>query len=114
MIKIILNRVLVELVDLKREVDLGDGRKLIVEYGIDEKRHAASITEGIVVDLGPEAYSDYGYPNEEKPVKVGDKVQFAKFAPRPVLDPDQPEKKMAVINDEDVIAIIKSKEKTNE
>jgi hypothetical protein len=41
-------------------------------------------------------------------------VQFAKYAPRPVLDPDNPTEKLAVINDEDVIAIIKSKEKTNE
>jgi co-chaperonin GroES (HSP10) len=112
MIKLILNRILVQLGDLQREVDLGDGRKLIVDYGDAEKRHAASITEGTVVDIGPDAYKDWGY--QECPLKVGDRVQFAKFAPRAVLDPDNPTAKLAVMNDEDVIAIIKSKEKPNE
>lgn len=114
MIKLILNRILVELQDLKREVDLGDGRKLVLEYGEHEKRHAASVTEGVVLDIGPDAYKDWGYTDGNFPLQIGDKVQFAKFAPRPVLDPDNPTAKLAVMNDEDVIAIIKSKEKTNE
>lgn len=110
--KIILNRILVCMEDIKREVDLGDGRKLMIEYGDMEKRHAATVTQGVIVDIGPDCYKDYGY--DVPPVKVGDLVQFVKFAPRNVLDPDNPTAKLAVINDEDVLAIIKSKEKTDE
>lgn len=110
--KVILNRLLLRLEDLKREVDLGDGRKLIVDYGDLEKRQAASVTQGEVIGIGPDAYKDWGY--NEPPVKIGDIVQIVKFAGRAVLNPDNPTDRLAVINDEDVIAIIKSKENTNE
>lgn len=117
MIVLILNRVLIELEEIKKKhsVTMPDGTvlELDIAYGEMEKRHAASVTEGTVVQIGPDAYSDYGY-KETKPLAIGDRVQVAKFSPRPVLDPDEPDRKLAVINDEDVIAIIKSKEKTNE
>jgi co-chaperonin GroES (HSP10) len=115
MIQIVLHRVLVELEDLKRkhEVDTPYGKKSIeLAYGDMEGRLQASTTEGTVVSIGETAFRDYGYT--ESPVKLGDKVIFAKYAGKPVFDPDAPEKKLAVLNDEDVIAIIKSKEKTYE
>jgi co-chaperonin GroES (HSP10) len=113
MVVIILNRVLVELEELKtsHEIKMPDGSvvKMELAYGEMEQRHKASVTEGTVVQIGPDAFSDYGY-TETKPLAIGDRVQFAKFAGRVVFDPDEPTKRMAVINDEDVIAIIKSKE----
>lgn len=116
MIKILLHRVLVELEDLKRqhEVEMPDGSKVVLEmaYGEYETRLQASTTEGKVVAVGETAFRDYGY--KECPLAIGDRIVFAKYAGRPVLDPDEPEKKMALLNDEDVLAIIKSKEKTNE
>lgn len=114
MITIILNRVLVELEELKMQHTVpGTNIKFDLAYAEMESRHRASVTEGRVVQIGPDAFSDYGYV-EKKPLAIGDKVQFAKFAGRVVVDPDEPNKRMAVINDEDVIAIIKSKENTNE
>lgn len=111
MIEMILNRVLVKAEDLKRchRVETPNGViEIPIEYGDLEKRHAASVTQGVVVSVGPDAYSDYGY-KDGKPVKVGDIVQFAKFSGAPVLDPDSPSERLVVLNDEDVIAIIKSK-----
>jgi co-chaperonin GroES (HSP10) len=117
MVEIILNRILVVMEEIKKEheVTMPDGTvlKLQVAYGELEGRIQASVTEGVVVQIGPDAYTDYGY-KENKPFKVGDKVQFAKYAGRGVFDPDEPTKRLVVINDEDVLAIIKSKEKTNE
>lgn len=117
MIEVILNRVLVELEDIQKKhtVKTDDGKEIHIDiaYGAMEKRHAASVTQGTVLSIGPDAYKDYGY-TDSKPIKVGDKVQFAKYAPAAVLDPDDPEKRLAMLNDEDVLGIITSKEKTNE
>lgn len=116
MVEVIINRVLVELDDLKRyhEVERPDGTKVKIEvaYGEYETRLRATVTEGSVVAVGETAYNDYGYTKEDKPVKAGDRVIFAKYSARPVLDPDEPERRLAMLNDEDVIAIIKSKENT--
>src|SRR5258706_15986416 len=99
MLQIITHRILVELDDLKREHQLAPGIKLEIAYGDLEKRHAASVTMGTVLAVGPDAYSEQGYKKmEDKPVKVGDRVQFAKFAPAVAYDPDEPSKRLAVIN----------------
>jgi co-chaperonin GroES (HSP10) len=114
MIEVILDRILVKLEDIKREHDLGNGVKLeIARSASQERRESASVVQGTVVGIGPLAFKSYGY-KEEIPVKIGDVVQFAKFAPRTVVDPERPEDQLAVMLDEDVIAIIKSKENTNE
>lgn len=110
MLSVILNRLLIEIEDIKRKTDSG----IEIAYGERESRHLASVTQGVVLSIGPDAFKDWGYA-QDGPVKVGDKVQFAKYAPAPVADPDDPANaRLVVINDEDVIAIIKSKEKTNE
>lgn len=117
MLQCVLNRILIRLEDLKRKHDLGDGRSLEIAYGPSlEKQYRASITEGEVVSIGPSAFSDYKLSDgqEYHPVKIGDRVLVAKFSPRTVIDPDMPSETLALINDEDVLAIITSKEKTNE
>lgn len=114
MITAILDRVLVELQDLEKEHDLGNGKKLIISYGADEARRRATITEGTVVGVGPCAYTQYGYTQENQPVKVGDRVQFPKFSGKAVADPEDPSRRLALLNDEDILAIIKSKENTDE
>jgi co-chaperonin GroES (HSP10) len=117
MVEIILNRVLVELEDLKKKhsVTMPDGTTLDLEvaYGEHEDRIKASVRNGKVIAIGPDAYNDYGY-QDKKPFAIGDWVQFAKYSGSPVVDPDEPDRRLAVLNDEDVLAIIKSKEKTYE
>ncbi len=116
MLTCVLNRVLIRLEDLKREHDLGGGVKLQIAYGDMEKRFQASMTEGTVISVGPSAYADYKDldGNPYKPLKAGDKVVVAKYAPRPIIDPDSPSDNLALVNDEDVLAIITSKGETNE
>lgn len=100
MIEIILNRVLVKPVELEKERDLGEGRKLYISRGDDEKRHEAARVEGHVVSIGETAYKDIG--NGTSPIKVGDHVVFAKYAGFYVKDPDTDED-LIVLNDEDVL-----------
>jgi co-chaperonin GroES (HSP10) len=114
MLQAITNRVLIQILDLEKEHDLGNGKKLILHYGADEARRRATITDGVVLSVGPDCWSDFGYTPETQPVKTGDTVQFAKFAGSAVADPEDPSKRLVMLNDEDVLAIIKSKENTNE
>jgi co-chaperonin GroES (HSP10) len=112
--KVILNRILVKLEDIKKEHSVeGTDIRIALEYGDLEKRIAASVTQGEVIDVGPDAFSDWGYTST-KPVKPGDIVQFAKYAGASVFDEKRPSDNLAVINDEDVLMIVKSKENPNE
>lgn len=112
--QVILNRLLIKLEDIKKEHKV-EGTDLVIplSYGEYEDRLAASVTQGEVVSIGPDCYSDWGY-TLMKPVKVGDVVQFAKYAGAGVIDNERPKDRLAVINDTDVLAIIKSKETPNE
>jgi len=119
MLECILDRIFVQLEDIKKEHTFTseDGSEFTIEIArpaTQEDRERASVTEGFVVAVGPLAYHSYGYTGEEKPVKIGDRVQFAKFSGRVLVDPDNPNKRVAVMLDEDILAIIKSKENTNE
>lgn len=63
------------------------------------------IDYGEVMDIGATAFK--AYMNEgglkEVPVKVGDRVSFAKYAGKVLMDG---ETKYIVLNDEDIVAII--------
>ena len=100
MIEVLLNRVLVETEQLKKEHDVGNGVKLEISYGQDESRHEASRTEGTVVSVGPTAYTDLGY--DAPPIAVGDHVVFAKYSGVFVTDPET-KKTLVVLNDSDVL-----------
>lgn len=114
MLECILNRVLVQLEEVKSTHKVaGTDIEIAISYGEGARRVAASVDSGVVIAVGPDAYTDYGY-TDTKPVSIGDKVQFAKYAGREIYDPDEPTKRVAVLNDEDILVIIKSKENTNE
>lgn len=114
MIEVILHRVLVK-VDEPVDTDALKTKKEVERLGLampssykDEMekqagREAASSDKGIVLALGPTAFNDYGI---ESPIKVGDYISFAKFGGKVITDPEDG-KDYTVINDEDVIAIIK-------
>lgn len=70
----------------------------------DYKRQEAGLDRGTVVQIGPTAFRDF---NVECPIKVGDLVGFAKYSGKLIADPENPENKYIVLNDEDVHIILK-------
>lgn len=69
-----------------------------------EVRYQASVDKGVVVAIGQTAWKDFG---SEPWAKVGDMVVFAKNAGKVVEDPENKEAHFVVLNDEDVVAVIK-------
>jgi len=74
---------------------------IIIATVEDTKRAEASVDRGVVVAIGPTAFKDFGV---ESPVKVGDSVNYAKFAGKVVTEGDE---KFILLNDEDLICLIK-------
>jgi co-chaperonin GroES (HSP10) len=102
-IKIILHRILVK-PDLLEEVDETFKRaKAVGLYtGEESAREQAAVDTGVVVEYGPTAFQDF---NANNPLKVGDRVVYAKYGGKAIVDPDTKVKYVA-LNDEDVIAIL--------
>ena len=78
-----------------------------VVAGDQKDREQKGVDSGTVVSCGPTAFEDYHTPN---PLHHGDKIVYAKFAGKPVVDPDAPDVQYVLLNDEDVIAIVTKKE----
>jgi co-chaperonin GroES (HSP10) len=62
-------------------------------------RAQESVDSGVVVSLGPKV--------EQTTAKVGDKIVFAKHSGKQVEDPEDKDTVYVVINDDDVVAILK-------
>jgi co-chaperonin GroES (HSP10) len=78
------------------------------EFGLEvvkdsQVRYDASVDEGIIVSMGPDVWSTYKAPWAEK----GDYIAFAKNAGKNLVDPEDKDTRYVVLNDEDVIAVIK-------
>lgn len=100
----ILHRILVK-PDVLEEVD--DNYKRAKQAGIileslEREREQAAVDTGIVVSMGPTVFKDFGADN---PLKVGDRVVFAKYGGKAIYNPVEDVKYVA-LNDEDVIAIL--------
>ena len=103
-IKPILHRILVK-PDTLEEVDEVFKRAKAAGLAFDfseREREQAAIDTGIVVDVGPTAFRDFGADN---PLKAGDRVVYAKYGGKAIIHPDTKVKYVA-LNDEDCIAII--------
>lgn len=98
----VLHRVLVK-ADTVEESDevLRRAKALGLHIELD-KREQAAVETGVVVAIGETAFRDYG---AEGILSTGDKVYFAKYAGKQVTDVDG--SKLLMLNDEDVVAIIK-------
>lgn len=70
---------------------------------IDEKRENAAAERGTITLIGPTCFKDYGGSPDD--IKIGDRVAFAKYAGKTVKDSDEEE--YVLVNDEDIIAVIK-------
>lgn len=67
-------------------------------------RYQASVDKGVVVSMGETAFRDFG---SAPWAAVGDTVVFAKNAGKTVEDPQDKDTPYVVLNDEDIVAIIK-------
>jgi co-chaperonin GroES (HSP10) len=67
-------------------------------------RYQESVDVGTIIKVGPTAWKDFGgSPWAEE----GDKVVFAKHAGKRVEDPEDKDSHYVILNDEDIVAIVK-------
>lgn len=111
MVEVTLHRILLKPDELKREHEVeGTGIKIALAASADlEARMEASIQQGYIVSVGPTAFKDHGVPEDQLP-KVGDFVLWAKYAGVGVINPET-EEKLVILNDEDVLCILKRGDK---
>lgn len=106
-IKPLLHRVLIKPDNLYSDPVFSAARKAGLALPEHEaiKMEENRIDYGEVIDIGATAFK--AYMNEgglsEVPVKVGDRVSFAKYAGKAIMEGDT---KYIVLNDEDIVAII--------
>lgn len=67
-------------------------------------RYQESVDKGVILAIGPTAWKDFGGVNW---AEVGDTVVFAKHAGKRVEDPENDKKHLVILNDEDVVAIVR-------
>ena len=94
----VLHRILLKLDDVEEVTASGI---IITKELVEKERKAVEI--GTIVAIGETAFKDYGgSPNT---VSIGDRVIIAKYSGKEVKDLD--ETKYVVVNDEDILVIIK-------
>lgn len=103
-IKPILHRILVKPDNvLEKDPTFAAAQRLnMVIAGKELDREQGAVDTGTVVDFGPTVFKDFG---SENPLSVGDKVVYAKYGGKTVPDTDNV--KYVLLNDEDIIAILK-------
>lgn len=69
-----------------------------------QTRYQDSVDKGVILSIGATAWKDFG---GEPWAKVGDTVVFAKHAGKKVEDPEDKDTHYVVLNDEDIVALIK-------
>lgn len=84
--------------------DIKRARKIGLEIPLDNAQRAqASVDQGVVLDIGDTAFRDFG---SESPVKIGDRIAYAKFAGKFIKDSTTGDE-LLLLNDEDVVCILK-------
>ena len=97
------HRIMIKPQELKKKTESG----ILIEYGENEALEKAGLTQGTVVQVGPDAYKTM-YVSGYAPApwcKVGDEIIHAKYIGFEVTDPET-NVQYRLINDEDVIAVI--------
>jgi co-chaperonin GroES (HSP10) len=111
MIEPVLHRLVVKQFDVTEQDNAFRTAKAsgIILSGTQMDREQAAVDRGTVVALGPTVFQDF---KADLNLQIGDDIVFARHAGKTVRDPDQTDKdqtKYIVINDEDVIAILRKK-----
>lgn len=90
---------LVKPFEVEKETDSG------IVLVLDEAREFAAQEYGTIVDIGPDAWKDYG---DTPWAKVGDKIIYSRYGGKIVREPGETDinKKYVILNDEDVLAIL--------
>lgn len=101
----ILHRIIVKQDKLedKDEAFRAAKRAGLIIADLEQKREQAAIDTGVVLEIGPTAFKDFGL--DEAPIKVGQTIVYAKYGGKAIVDPETKETVVA-LNDEDVIAIL--------
>jgi co-chaperonin GroES (HSP10) len=100
------HRILVKQTDLHESDNVyktarAAGLEIVQDRGVKAQE---SVDTGVVVEIGPTAWKDFGGTPW---CVVGDNVVFAKFAGKKVDDPEDKENIYVVLNDEDIVAVVK-------
>lgn len=102
-INILLHHILIELDDaIEADETYRRAKALGIELALD-KREQQAVEYGTVVKVGPTAFVDYGRGPDI--LQIGDRVTFARYSGKKVKDSDN--KEYVVVNDSDVLAVIK-------
>lgn len=111
MIKPVLHRILIKPDDILDDPAFKKARQagLVFAGGEEYKMEQNRMDTGTVLEVGPSAFrafmSEAGIT--ECPVKPGDRVSFAKYSGKTIM---QKEERYIVLNDEDIVAIIGDKD----
>lgn len=107
MIEPVIHRILVEQYDIKKHDPAFEAaaRMGLTIAGKEADREQQAVDKGVVISFGPTVFRDFG---GENPLAVGDEIVFARHSGKAVEDPET-KKKYVVINDEDVVAILRKK-----
>lgn len=102
-IKPILHRIIVKPDSIE---DVDDHFKRAKSAGLiiqkeEKDREQAAIDTGVIVAFGETVFRDFHV--SENPITIGDRVVYAKYAGKTIMDNDT---RYVALNDEDVIAII--------
>lgn len=99
------HRVIVETKDYDEHDEvMASARRAGLEIIKDSKtRYQASVDKGVIVAIGPTAWTDFGEPW----AKLGDEVVFAKNSGRLVEDPEAKDRHFVAMNDEDIILVVR-------
>lgn len=101
-IKLLLHTVLVKLDDAtEADEQYRRAKELGIELVLD-KREAAAVEYGTVLQVGPTAFLDYGRGPDI--LKGGDRISFAKYSGKSITDSDG--SKYVILNDSDVLCVI--------
>ena len=76
----------------------------------EKKLRKAAVETGVVISVGHSCWRSFQYDETFVPwCKVGDYISFARYAGKVITDPTTKEN-FTIINDEDVVSIIETKE----
>lgn len=114
MIEPVLHRILVKQLNVIEEDKVFRSARnsgLVLPEDGQMKREQAAVDRGVVLAKGPTFFRDWNGADPES-VQIGDEIVFARHSGKAVRDPDQADDDKTVyilLNDEDVIAILRKK-----
>lgn len=96
-LKAVAFRVMVEVKEVEEKSKGG------IVLAVDKKMERNAYTEGVIIDIGPDAWAAFKTKEEFAGLKIGDRVFYAKYSGKWIQDPDSG-KEYLVLNDEDIVA----------